>query len=179
SGILVTGNTVIDALRWVQQLPWDPSAIGDALKALEVSDAKLVLVTAHRRESFGEPIVHVCQAIRELADHYGGNVLFIYPVHPNPNIHEPVHRVLGGVSNIILIPPVDYLSLVHLMERSYLILTDSGGIQEEGPALGVPALVLREVTERPEAVESGNVRLVGTDRERIISEVARLIDDPK
>jgi UDP-N-acetylglucosamine 2-epimerase (non-hydrolysing) len=179
SRVMVTGNTVIDALRWVQRLPSNLGSIGEALRPLEVSDAKLVLVTAHRRESFGEPIVRVCEAIRKLAERYGDGILFLYPVHPNPKIHDPVHRLLGGVSNIILIPPVDYLSLVHLMERSYLILTDSGGIQEEGPALGVPVLVLREVTERPEAVVSGNVRLVGTDRARIVSEVTRLMDDPQ
>jgi UDP-N-acetylglucosamine 2-epimerase len=149
SHVLVTGNTVIDALRWVQRLRWDPQAIGSLWPVLEKSRAKLVLVTAHRRESFGEPIRNICAAIRELAALYGGRVLLVYPVHPNPNISDPVHRMLGGVSNIILTSPLDYVSLVHLMERSYLLLTDSGGIQEEGPALGVPALVLRDVTERP------------------------------
>ena len=179
SQVVVTGNTVIDALRWVQTLPWDSDALLDALSPLESPNTKLVLVTAHRRESFGEPIINVCEAIRELAGIYGDSILLFYPVHPNPKISEPVHRILGGVSNIILSPPLEYIPLVHLMERSYLLLTDSGGIQEEGPALGVPTLVLREVTERPEAVASGNVRLVGTDRKRIVSEVVRLFDDPK
>jgi UDP-N-acetylglucosamine 2-epimerase (non-hydrolysing) len=114
-----------------------------------------------------------------LAERYGDEIVFFYPVHRNPKIWEPVHRLLNGFSNIVLSPPLDYVSLVKVMERSHLVLTDSGGIQEEGPALGVPALVLREVTERPEAVASGNVRLVGTDRDRIISNVAKLIEDPK
>jgi UDP-N-acetylglucosamine 2-epimerase (non-hydrolysing) len=179
SRVAVTGNTVIDALRWVQRLPWDASSLGEAQAMLERPQAKLILVTAHRRESFGEPIEHVCGALRELAELYGEGVLFFYPVHRNPNIWEPVHRLLGGVPNIVLTSPLEYVSLVHLMERSYLLLTDSGGIQEEGPALGVPTLVLREVTERPEAVESGNVRLVGTDRRRIVYEVSRLLDDPQ
>ena len=179
SQVMVTGNTVIDALRWVQALPWDPRPLSRVWPDAEASKAKLVLVTAHRRESFGEPIVHVCEALRELAELYGDRIVLFYPVHPNPKISAPVHRLLGGVPNIILSPPLEYVSLVHFMERSYLLLTDSGGIQEEGPALGVPTLVLRDVTERPEAVVSGNVRLVGTDRRRVVSEVARLLDDPQ
>jgi UDP-N-acetylglucosamine 2-epimerase (non-hydrolysing) len=179
SQVAVTGNTVIDALHWVEAQPWDPSSLGEAGRALEAPGAKLVLVTAHRRENFGEPIIRVCEALRHLAQRYHDGIRVFYPVHRNPNIWEPVHRLLGGIPNIILSPPLEYLPLVHLMKRSYLVLTDSGGMQEEAPALGVPALVLREVTERPEAVACGNVRLVGTDRERIVSEAARLLDDPQ
>ena len=177
--VLVTGNTVIDALRSVQSRPWDPRSLGKAGQTLETSRAKLVLVTAHRRENFGEPIIRICEALRDLAARYGDKIRLFYPVHRNPKIWEPVHQYLGGIPNIILSPPVEYLPLVNLMRRSYLVLTDSGGIQEEAPALGVPTLVLREVTERPEAVASGNVRLVGTDRQRIVTEVTRLLDDPK
>ena len=179
SKVFVTGNTVIDALHCVRDLPWDPSALGTTWNPLSLTDSKLVLVTAHRRENFGEPIVNICEAIRELAERYGDEIVFFYPVHRNPKIWEPVHSLLSGFSNIILSPPLDYVSLVKVMERAHLVLTDSGGIQEEGPALGVPALVLRDVTERPEAIASGNVRLVGTDRDRIISGVAELIEDPQ
>ncbi len=177
SQVMVTGNTVIDALRWVQEQPWDPRSLGEAGRALEVPRAKLVLVTAHRRENFGEPLARICGALKKLAEHYQDGIRLLYPVHRNPNVWEPVHRLLGDIPNVILSPPLEYLSLVHLMKRSYLVLTDSGGIQEEAPALGVPALVLREVTERPEAVACGNVRLVGTDPERILSEAIRLLDD--
>ena len=135
-------------------------------------------MTAHRRENFGGPIVRICGALRKLAERYGDGIRLLYPVHRNPNISEPVHRLLGSIPNVILTPPLEYLPLVQLMKRSYLVLTDSGGIQEEAPALGVPTLVLREVTERPEAVAAGNVRLVGTDPERIVSEAARLFDHP-
>lgn len=179
SQVAVTGNTVIDALRWVQAQPWNPRSLGEAGRALEAPGVKLVLVTAHRRENFGEPIVRVCAALRKLAERYNDSVRLFYPVHRNPNIWEPVHRLLGGIPNIVLSPPLEYLPFVHLMKRSYLVLTDSGGVQEEAPALGVPALVLREVTERPEAVASGNVRLVGTDGQRIFSEAVRLLDDPR
>ena len=178
SQVMVTGNTVIDALRWVQAQPWDPRFLGESGRALEAPGAKLVLVTAHRRENFGEPLVRVCEALRKLAERYQDGIRIFYPVHRNPNIWEPVHRLLGGVPNIVLSRPLEYLPFVHLIKRSYLVLTDSGGIQEEAPALGVPALVLREVTERPEAVASGSVRLVGTDEERILSEAIRLLDDP-
>jgi UDP-N-acetylglucosamine 2-epimerase len=144
------------------------------------------LVTAHRRENFGQPLENICLALREIAARYAcpersrrnGRVRIIYPVHLNPNVWEPVHRLLGDVPNILLTPPLGYLPLVHLMSRSHLVLTDSGGIQEEAPGLGVPVLVLRDVTERPEAVEAGTVRIVGTDRERIVSEACRLLEDP-
>jgi UDP-N-acetylglucosamine 2-epimerase (non-hydrolysing) len=179
SRIVVTGNTVIDALRWVQSLPWDPRSLGAAGRALEDTSAKLVLVTAHRRENFGEPITQICAALRALAERYRDGIRLFYPVHRNPNIWDPVHRLLAGIPNIVLTPPLEYLPLVNLMKRAYLVMTDSGGIQEEAPALGVPTLVFREVTERPEAVESGNVRLVGSDRRRIVAEAVRLLDDPR
>jgi UDP-N-acetylglucosamine 2-epimerase (non-hydrolysing) len=178
SQVMVTGNTVIDALRSVQALPWEPSSLGETGKDILAPGAKIILVTAHRRENFGAPLIRVCAALREIAERYGESIRLFYPVHRNPNVREPVHQLLGGIPNIILSDPLEYLPLIHLMKRSYLVLTDSGGIQEEAPALGVPALVLRDVTERPEAVASGNVRLVGTDPDRIVAEVVRLLDHP-
>jgi UDP-N-acetylglucosamine 2-epimerase (non-hydrolysing) len=178
SQVMVTGNTVIDALRSVQAMSWEPSALGEAGKEVLASRARIILVTAHRRENLGAPLVRVCAALRELAERYGDSIRFFYPLHRNPKVWEPVHRLLGGIPNIVLSDPLEYLSLIHLMRHSHIVLTDSGGIQEEAPALGVPALVLREVTERPEAVASGNVRLVGTDPDRIVSEVGRLLDNP-
>lgn len=177
SCVMVTGNTIIDALQWIQTLPWNYDALGEQASFLQSPGAKLVLVTVHRRENFGEPMVHICGALRTLAEHYP-HIRILYPVHKNPNVWEPVHRLLGDVSNIVLLPPLDYLTLIHLMMQSYIVLTDSGGIQEEAPALGVPALVLREVTERPEGVASGNVKLVGSDPQRIVSEISRLLEDP-
>ena len=176
--VVLTGNPVIDALRSIEVQPWDPRSLGKAGRALEGSPARLILVTAHRRENFGEPIERICGALRDLAQRYGEGLRLFYPVHRNPNIWDPVHGLLRGIPNIILTPPLEYLALVHLMKRSWLVLTDSGGIQEEAPALGVPVLVMREVTERPEAVASGNVRLVGTDRRRIVAETASLLDNP-
>ena len=146
---------------------------------LPCSPAPLLLVTAHRRESFGQPLERICQALQEITRQGNGRVHVVYPVHPNPQVHGPVHRMLGDVPHITLLPPVDYLTLVHLMKRSTLILTDSGGIQEEAPSLGVPVLVLREVTERPEAVEAGVARVVGTATQRIVTETFRLLDDPQ
>jgi len=179
SRVVVTGNTIVDALQWIQSQPWNPVSLGKAGRTLiPGSSQKLILVTAHRRENFGEPITRICRALRSLARRYGERIRLVYPVHRNPNIWEPVHRLLSGISNIILIPPVEYVSLVHLMKRSHFVMTDSGGIQEEAPALGVPELVFREVTERPEGVESGNVRLVGTGTLRIVSEAVRLIENP-
>jgi UDP-N-acetylglucosamine 2-epimerase (non-hydrolysing) len=177
SDVIVTGNTVIDALHWVQRMPAKRNVFCGPLSRLAQSAARLVLVTAHRRENFGEPIVNICQAIRRLAQSYGDDILLCYPVHPNPKISEPVHRILGGLSNVVLCPPLEYMTLVQVMKRAYLVLTDSGGLQEEAPALGVPALVLRDVTERPEAVAAGTVKLIGTERDRIISEVVQLLDD--
>lgn len=138
---------------------------------------RMILVTAHRRENFGAPLENICLALQDIATHYSGQVRIVYPVHLNPNVWEPVHRLLGDIRDIILTPPLGYLPLVHLMKRSYLVLTDSGGIQEEAPGLGVPVLVLREVTERPEAVKAGTVKLVGTDRGQIVAEAVRLLED--
>jgi UDP-N-acetylglucosamine 2-epimerase len=139
---------------------------------------RVVLVTVHRRENFGDPLERIFRTLRSIATEYAGRVMLIYPVHLNPNVQEPARRLLAGVPNIRLIEPVDYLSMVQLMKRAHLILTDSGGIQEEAPALGKPVLVLREVTERPEAVQAGTAILVGTDPERIMRETRRLLDDP-
>jgi UDP-N-acetylglucosamine 2-epimerase (non-hydrolysing) len=185
--VVVTGNPVIDALQTVVRLP-APSEVLSLLDRLgiaqdatgeETGARRLVVVTAHRRENFGRPIEQVCRALVELAKTYQGQVQFVYPVHLNPNIQEPVYRLLGEAPNITLLPPLDYLPLVHLIKRAVLVLTDSGGIQEEAPGLGVPVLVLREVTERPEGVEAGTVRLVGTDADRIVLETRRLLDDPQ
>jgi len=137
---------------------------------------KLILVTAHRRENFGQPLADICEALKQLAAR--GDVEIVYPVHLNPNVQEPVHRLLDGVAHVTLLPPMDYLPLVHLMKHARIILTDSGGIQEEAPAFGIPALVLREVTERPEGVAAGALKLVGTDTRHIVEEATRLLDDP-
>jgi len=137
---------------------------------------RLILVTAHRRENFGQPLENICAALKELAAR--GDVEIVYPVHLNPNVQEPVYRLLGDVPHVTLLPPLDYLPLVHLMKRSAIVLTDSGGIQEEAPAFGVPVLVLRAVTERPEGVEAGVLKLVGTANRLIVREANRLLDDP-
>lgn len=173
--IRVTGNTVIDALLQVaaRDYNWNVGPLAGV-----PTDKRLVLVTAHRRESFGKPFRELCMALRDLAWHYRQDCHFVYPVHLNPNVQAPVYEILGDLDNFSLIEPLDYLPLVQLMKHSTLVLTDSGGIQEEAPGLGVPVLVLRETTERPEAIEAGTARLVGTDRNRIISEARRLLDDP-
>jgi UDP-N-acetylglucosamine 2-epimerase (non-hydrolysing) len=174
--IAVTGNPVIDALHVVASQP-APGDVTDLLETLHVGPGRqdLVLVTAHRRENFGPPLEEICLALRDLAAR--GDLEIVYPVHLNPNVQEPVYRILGNVPHVTLLPPLDYLPLVHLLKRATLVLTDSGGIQEEAPAFGVPVLVLREVTERPEGVEAGVLKLVGTDRKRIVSEATRLLDD--
>jgi len=176
SKIVVTGNTVIDALLAVAAQGWTP-ATGHVLAGLP-SDRRWILVTAHRRESFGAPLDGICQALRRLVTQRGKSVHVVYPVHRNPNVWGPVHEALSGLSGITLLPPVDYRSLVYLMQRSALILTDSGGIQEEAPSLDKPVLVLRETTERPEVVAVGAARVVGTDPDRIVAETVRLLDDP-
>ena len=169
ASIHVTGNTVIDALLEVVQR--------DTPLPVEVPEGRrMVLVTAHRRENFGAPFREVCLAIRDLADRYA-DVHFVYPVHPNPNVSVPAREILDGHDRITLCPPMDYLPFVAAMKRAHLVLTDSGGVQEEAPALGKPVLVMRRETERPEAVEAGVVRLVGPVREAIIAEVSRLLDD--
>ncbi|MDH5263731.1 MAG: UDP-N-acetylglucosamine 2-epimerase (non-hydrolyzing) [Betaproteobacteria bacterium] len=177
AAILVTGNTVIDALlAMVARLDADAAlrASLDAQFAFLDAGKRLVLVTGHRRESFGEGFENICRALAELAAR--GDVEVVYPVHLNPNVQEPVRRVLGGAERVHLLPPLDYVPFIHLMRRAHLVLTDSGGIQEEAPSLGKPVLVMRETTERPEAVDAGTVRLVGTDRARIVAEAARLLD---
>ena len=173
ASIRVTGNTVIDALLEIAGQPWQPEA-HSPLAALP-ENKRLILVTAHRRENFGAPLHSICAALREIAARDGVHI--VYPVHLNPNVWQLVHERLDDVSNITLLPPLDYRSFVHLMKCAYLILTDSGGIQEEAPSLGIPVLVLRQVTERPEAVEAGVVRVVGVDAQGIVREVDRLLED--
>ena len=178
--IVITGNPVIDAVKWISTQPV-PDEITTLLRDLEVGSGKnnrLVLLTAHRRENFGQPLEQICTAINHLADEYAGNVKFVYPVHLNPNVQQPVFKMLSQNSNITLLPPLDYLPLVHLLRNSTLVLTDSGGIQEEAPGFGIPTLVLRDVTERPEGVDAGVLQLVGTDTDRIIKTVHSLLDDP-
>ena len=176
--IRITGNPAIDALRIIAEQPTPPEAV----KLLETAgvlneNRRLVLVTAHRRENFGKPIRDICFALKQLAEHYQNELTLIYPVHLNPNIQKPVHEILTGVNNIFLLEPLDYVPLVHLMKRATLILTDSGGIQEEAPSFGVPTLVLRERTERQEGVEAGTLKLVGTNTERIYKEARNLLDN--
>lgn len=171
--ILVTGNPVIDALQWVAEQPFDLNSLNLNLR----ENCRLILVTAHRRENFGQPIQDICSALKILAEQHQHDVLIVYPVHLNPNIQQPVHQILEGIPNIALLPPLDYLPLVHLMKQAYLVLTDSGGIQEEAPGLGKPVLVLRDLTERPEAVQAGTVRLIGTKSETIVAQVERLLED--
>jgi UDP-N-acetylglucosamine 2-epimerase (non-hydrolysing) len=172
NAIVVTGNSVIDALRFVSQQAAPKEAI-DILTKL--AGKKIILVTAHRRENFGKPLENICFALKDLATR--GDVEIVYPVHLNPNVQEPVHRILKNIPNITLLPPSDYLPLVHLMKHATLILTDSGGIQEEAPAFGIPTLVLRNVTERPEGVEAGTLKLVGTETGFIVQQVKRLLED--
>ena len=189
NSISVTGNTVIDALYWVtQKIKTDKNLqeeINGTLirsglpeKVVYSSTPQLVLITGHRRENFGERFAHICQAIKTLSEKYP-EIHFIYPMHLNPNVREPIHEVFNDdkKENLHLIEPLDYLPFVYLMEKSRLILTDSGGIQEEAPSLGKPVLVMRDTTERPEALEAGTVRLVGTDYGRIVSEASRLLSD--
>ena len=189
--VVVTGNPVIDALQSVARMP-PTGKVTELLDRLALplaypeggmppgdEPSRLVLITAHRRENFGQPLENICAAIRRLAEVYVDDARFVYPVHLNPNVQETVYRLLAGVPNITLLPPLDYLPFVHLLKRAALVLTDSGGLQEEAPAFGVPVLVLRDVTERPEGIDAGTVKLVGTDTERIIAETRRLLDDPQ
>lgn len=181
--VIVTGNPVIDALMHVSKQD-EPKEIKDLLEKLgvrgegtgELETRRLILVTAHRRENFGTPIENICYAIKELA--MRGDVEIVYPIHLNPNVQEPVNRILDNVPHVTLLPPLDYLPMVHLMKCATVILTDSGGIQEEAPAFGIPVLVMRETTERPEGVEAGTLKLVGTETSRIVQEATRLLDDP-
>ena len=192
SRILVTGNTVIDALHLILR-----KICADNTLCIEIDNSlrlagydinrlsagrKSVLITGHRRENFGDGFIRICQAVKELVLKYP-QVDFIYPMHLNPNVRNSIHAVFGNdsssFSNMFLIEPLEYLAFVRLMERATIILTDSGGIQEEAPGLGKPVLVMRETTERPEALTAGTVRLVGTDRQRIVTEVSSLLDDPE
>ncbi len=190
SRILVTGNTVIDALYAVvnkikNDVPLQLS-LGEELKAAGYDTGRLaaeegrhlVLITGHRRENFGDGFLHICQAIKTLSEKYP-NVDFVYPMHLNPNVRKPIKEVFGEnrQSNLFFIEPLEYLSFVYLMEKSHIVLTDSGGIQEEAPGLGKPVLVMRDTTERPEALVTGTVKLVGTDYDKIVSEVSSLLDD--
>jgi UDP-N-acetylglucosamine 2-epimerase (non-hydrolysing) len=169
--IVVTGNPVIDALKFVAEQD-QPVEIKEFLSKFD--GKKIVLVTAHRRENFGEPIERICRALAEIASR--GDVQIVYPVHLNPNVQESVNRILAGVEGITLLQPLDYLPLVHLMKNSKLILTDSGGLQEEAPSFGIPVLVMRETTERPEGVDAGTLKLVGTETSSIVEEATRLLD---
>lgn len=177
--IVVTGNTVIDALLdVVKRLDQDPQLLAQASAPAAFLDParKLILVTGHRRESFGDGFERICQALMEVAQQHP-EVDIVYPVHLNPNVREPVNRLLNGIGNIYLIAPLDYLPFVHMMTRAHIILTDSGGIQEEAPSLGKPVLVMRDTTERPEAVSAGTVKLVGTNTADIVRELNRLLID--
>lgn len=181
--ILVTGNTVIDALHIVlEQIEKDPT-LSDSIKTdleaklkkkMHLDHEKIILVTGHRRENFGQGFLNICEALSKVANQFP-DFKIIYPVHLNPNVQKPVYEILKNVENVYLIDPLEYLPFVYLMSKSYLILTDSGGIQEEAPGLGKPVLVMRDTTERPEAVDAGTVKLVGTDVEAIVSHVVELI----
>ena len=178
SSIFITGNTVIDALFSISdRLETEKQVLEQAQKNLPVlkNNKKLILVTGHRRENFGEGFEQICLALATLANRE--DVEIIYPVHLNPNVQEPVNRILGHNSNIHLITPLEYLPFVYLMKKAYFIITDSGGIQEEAPSLGKPVLVMREFTERPEAVHAGTVKLVGTDQSKIVKEATHLLED--
>lgn len=173
--VVVTGNPVIDTLfMTLDQL--DPVLEGGPLEFIE-NGTRLLLVTAHRRENFGAPHRDICRALLDIAHLYRDSVQIVYPVHPNPNVHDVAHGLLGHVPNITLLDPLDYRAWVHVMAHSTLILTDSGGVQEEAPSLGKPVLILRDVTERPECVEAGTALLVGADRTRIVRATSRLLDD--
>ena len=188
--ITITGNTVIDALYWVVDKIKNDAGLNLELESLIRTSGydvnrlaggkKLVLITGHRRENFGDGFISICTAIKDLTIKYP-DVDFVYPMHLNPNVRKPIHKVFGGdlstLSNMFFIEPLEYLSFVYLMEQSSIVLTDSGGIQEEAPGLGKPVLVMRDTTERPEALEAGTVKLVGTNYEMIVNEVSLLIDD--
>jgi UDP-N-acetylglucosamine 2-epimerase (non-hydrolysing) len=183
SQVSVTGNTVIDALFWVlNRIDSDAVKFSEVTKTLDYrvpfdwQNERFILVTGHRRENFGTKLVQICKAISELACDYP-HVHFVYPVHLNPNVQQPVSSILSQIDNVHLIAPLDYEPFVYLLKRSYIVLTDSGGIQEEAPSLGKPVLVMRDVTERPEAIEAGTARLVGASRRRIIAQISELLDN--
>ena len=186
----VTGNTVIDALYWViDKIKTDVSLDNELEKVLHsagydinrlLRGRKLVLITGHRRENFGDGFISICTAIKDLAQKYL-DVDFVYPMHLNPNVRNPIHQVFGenlaNLGNMFFIEPLEYLSFVYLMEKATVVLTDSGGIQEEAPGLGKPVLVMRDTTERPEALDAGTVKLVGTNYDKIVNEVSQLLED--
>lgn len=188
--ITVTGNTVIDALYWVVDKIKNDAELNSELEGILkaagydvnrlAGGKKLVLITGHRRENFGDGFINMCTAIKDLTEKYP-DVDFVYPMHLNPNVRKPIHEVFGedlsNLGNMFFIEPLEYLSFVYLMEKSTIVLTDSGGIQEEAPGLGKPVLVMRDTTERPEALDAGTVKLVGTDYNKIVNEVSALIDD--
>jgi len=186
NNIFITGNTVIDALFWVlnkidSNVKLEKSVITQIENLIEDStfkleSSKIILVTGHRRENFGQGFINICEALKKIALN-NPNIVIVYPVHLNPNVQEPVRKVLSDIKNIFLIEPLTYESFIYLMSKSYLVLTDSGGVQEEAPSLGKPVLVMRDTTERPEAIEAGTVKLVGVDKSKIISEVQKLIDN--
>lgn len=180
--IFITGNTVIDALLMAVDIISTTAGVKEKMakelqeKGYTVSDREYILVTGHRRENFGDGFLHICKAIKELAALHP-EMDIVYPVHLNPNVQKPVYELLSGLSNVYLISPLDYLPFIYAMQHSTLLLTDSGGVQEEAPSLGKPVLVMRNTTERPEAVEAGTVKLVGTDAEAIVSNVTALLQD--
>jgi UDP-N-acetylglucosamine 2-epimerase len=176
--ICMTGNTIVDALQGiVSRLDSGASKYIPAVDADLLAERRLILVTGHRRENFGEGLRNICLALRDLAERHS-DVIIVYPVHLNPSVQQPVRDLLAGRPNILLTAPLEYLPFIDLMRRAHLILTDSGGIQEEAPSLGVPVLVMRETTERPEAIEAGTAALVGTRREAIVAAATRLLGDP-
>jgi UDP-N-acetylglucosamine 2-epimerase (non-hydrolysing) len=175
--ILITGNTIVDALQGiVAQLERQPPTFPPAVPVEQLAGRRLILVTGHRRESFGDGLRNICLALRELAERHA-DALFVYPVHLNPAVQRPVRELLARTPSVVLTPPLDYLPFIDLMRRAYLILTDSGGLQEEAPSLGVPVLVMRDTTERPEALEAGTAQLVGTRRDAIVAAASRLLTD--
>lgn len=186
SKITVTGNTVIDALHWVVNKISSNADLAESLKQEMLSfgydvsrleqGRRLVLITGHRRENFGEGFLNICHSIKHLSEKYP-NVDFVYPVHLNPNVRKPVFDILASIENVFLIEPLSYLPFVYMMEKSHLLLTDSGGVQEEAPGLGKPVLVMRNTTERPEAVDAGTVILVGADKDKIINGVSDLLEN--
>lgn len=177
SSCVVTGNPVIDALQLIASQPYDVK--GSPLDSIPFEKKRIVLVTAHRRENYGLPLENICAALREISKRFKDSVHIVYPVHLNPVVRSTVMPSLSGIENITLLDPLDYRSLIYLLRHSELVLTDSGGLQEEAPGLGVPVMVLRDVTERPEGIASGNLKLVGTEKTTILSEATRLLEDER
>lgn len=175
--IEVTGNTVIDALLATAKRK--VSFEGTDLGKISFNGRKMILMTAHRRENFGQDMINICKAVKEIVQKFEDEVYFVYPVHLNPNVQHPVRSMLSGIDNVLLTEPLEYLPFVHLMKKAYLVLTDSGGLQEEAPSLGKPVLVMRETTERPEGVQAGCVEIIGTDTQRIVRKVTQLLENKR